>query len=362
MRNPGAASMSVSLVLALACVAQEPAAAPETAPAPRRLRVFDRMQDARIEGRTPPPPAASAEPVRSELGFEPGFAASHRAWLGRRIDRQRTHWETETWKLASLPAAGGVHGGALVLGPGIEQDGSYFAFVVAARPLAHYVLRGRVKLEGHPNPDASSARDCVMLREHWGMLKDPTTLQYWSESVLETHRGIRLMDASGWDRFEIEIPLTHGSTGSLEIRLVHRNGGETSARSWFDDVELVESQLGEEETWKLFLRDYRPNDGNADATPWRLRVTPPTEDRVKEETRDALLLPPPETVAIPVTLPPADARPRLRFEYGMLHEASATPGDGARVTVSFAPEGGAPVELGKFDFDPKNAPDQRCWL
>jgi arylsulfatase len=361
-------ALSLSLSLIPALLAQEPGPAPEVAP--RRIRLFDRMDIARIEGRIEPSTAEPKERVDRNLGFEPGFETTQRAWLGHRIGRT-AKFEDETWKLATITPDSGVTGGALKIGPGIEDDAAFFDFVVAAHPLAHYVLRGRAKVVGNPAAEEASARECIVVRELVGEIDDPTKLGLYNHTVLETHRGSRDLDPGaakdGWQPFAVEIELTQPQTGSLEIRLLHRSGGGKDAVTWFDDLELSETHLSEAQTWALFLSSCRPNDGKAEATPWRLRVTLPTADFIKDETRDAVLLEPPSVLTIPVALPPADSKPTLRFEYGMLSAVSSIPGDGARITVTFttrsgAPGGGAPVELGRVDFDPKTDEKQRCWL
>src|SRR5262245_33251184 len=118
--------------------------------APVRIRLFDRMDEARVEGRLEPSPSSPREHAKTALGFEPGFAAAHRAWLAKPNGRNAT-WLPATWEQATLTKDGGLHGGALQLGPGLAEDRSFLAFVVPAEPLAHYVLRGRIKVEGHPS-------------------------------------------------------------------------------------------------------------------------------------------------------------------------------------------------------------------
>jgi arylsulfatase A-like enzyme len=317
------------------------------------------MDQARFEGDAPRF-ATACDPERTlALGFEPG--AKPVAWLGRR-DGRNVNWESDPWKLATLTADGGVHGGALRIGPGLPEDSSYLSMLVPARPMCRYRLRGRVRLADHPAADEASAREVARLVELTGHLKEPTGLEWRSPAILRTHRIARTREASGFDRFEGEIELTSPETDTLEIRLLHRSGGSAAAATWFDDVELVETPVSQADVLKQIVDEARPNDRHAAETPWRLRVSLPADGNVKQETRDALLLPAPQSLVLPVELPPAATRPLLRFAYGLLPDAFAVAGDGARIAVSFAPEGGAGVELGRFDLDPAHDASQRAWL
>ncbi len=376
--------VTIAVVLAQSVPSPGPArVAPAAggATAPRRIRLFDHMDHARLDVGGHEIEAPAAPPSRREIGFEPDFA--ERAWLGRRVGRGMV-WEKEAWQLAALLPEGGTVGGALRIGPGIAEDGSYLTFVIPGKPLTRYVLRGRVKLVGHPAPDQASAREVVRIVEHTGHLKDPSGLGRYSTSALDMHRGSRTIEPNAWDRFELEIPLSQTRTDTLEIRLIDRTGGNAEAATWFDEVTLDEIPLTVADTWQTCVRRYLPNDGHAAETPWRLRVTLPSDAGVKETTKDAVLLPPGRRLAIPVTLPPAESQPLLRFAYAMLPEAFSMAGDGARIDVSFTPDGGesaarAPgsvagaavalgsveggaLAIGSVEFDPKNNEEERNWL
>jgi arylsulfatase A-like enzyme len=337
--------------------------------APRRVRLFDHMAHAKWTRPDPAAPAesdvAAAASTRS-LGFEASTPC--KLWLGRPAGRD-VKWASdpaEVARLASLVAEGGVHGGALRLGPDLVEDLSFASLLVEVKPLTRYVLRGRVKLVGHPAADESSAREVVRVLEHTARLLDPTTVDRYGGAILGFHRASREgrdVDSSGWDRFELEIPLTAPDAGHLQIRLLHRSGGVAQAQTWFDDLELEETPLSEAATWRMLEERSRPNDGHASEEPWRRRVTLPTHDLVKEETRDALLLRAPASVAIPLVVPAKDAAPILRFAYGLLPEAFVLPGGAERIDVAFAPDGGGEsVALGRFDFDPKHVEADRGWL
>ncbi len=324
--------------------------------APRRIRLFDRLID------ESPAIAPAAEPSTATslaLGFEPDFARP--AWLARRIGRD-ARFEAGAWSLATLTAESGVTGGALRLGPNLQEDGSFLSFLLDAKPLTRYVLRGRVRLVGHPAPDEASSREVARLLEHLGTFADPSRFARFAPTLIETHRATRQRDPGDWDRFEIEIPLTNASTGKLEIRLLHRSGGSTEASTWFDDLVLSEQPLADADVLADMVAGLRATDRDAASTPWRLRVTLPDDGGVKETTRDAALLLPGRRLEFELALPEVAAAPQLRFSYAMLPGCFAIPGDGARIDALFTPSDGPAIALGSFQFDPKNDPTERCWL
>ncbi|MSR47350.1 MAG: hypothetical protein EXS13_09845 [Planctomycetes bacterium] len=349
-------ALAVTLLGFAEAGAQE--AVPKIAPAALRMRLFDRLVevgDAAASAVSEP-----AAPSSLPLGFEPDFARP--AWLARRFGRE-ARFEADTWSSASLTTDGGVAGGALRLGPLLPEDGSFLSFLVKARPLTRYVLRGRVRLVGHPSPEESSAREVARLLEHEGPLTDPSRFSGFAPTLIETHRATRLREPGRWDRFEIEIPLTDSRTGTLEVRLLHRSGGSAEATTWFDELVLVEQALDEAQLCEQMVGGLRATDREAARTPWRLRVTLPDDGAVKETTRDSALLPPGRRLEFALALPDATVAPQLRFSYAMVPACFGVPGDGARIEVSFTPdEAGGVLALGAFEFDPKNDATQRCWL
>ncbi|MBM4014001.1 MAG: hypothetical protein FJ293_03425 [Planctomycetes bacterium] len=355
--------MSIALTFALAGFAalgaQEAATtdAAATAPAPRRLRLFDHLVDA--DAAALPAGTAAAAATALPLGFEPDFA--RKAWVARRVGRD-TRFEADPWSVAALTRDGGVAGGALRLGPQLSEDGSFLCFVVAAKPLTRYVLRGRVRLAGHPAPDEASAREVVRVLEHAGAIADPTLFERFAPSLIATHRATRQREPGDWDRFEVELPLTDSRTGSLEVRLVHRSGGSAEATTWFDELHLSEQVQDEPQIVAQLVGGLRATDRDAARTPWRLRVTLDDDGAVKETTRDSALLLPGRHLEFDVALPEAATAPQLRFSYAMVPACFSAAGDGARIDVSFTPAGGTALPLGAFEFDPKNDPTQRCWL
>jgi len=356
--------MAWSVLLLALAQAEEP-------PAPRRLRLFDAMDRARFEETADPRAGADggdagkgalAPPRTLALALEPGFARP--AWLARKVGRDAQFLD-DAWQLASLQAGGGVTGGALRIGPGLPEDGSFLALLFEAKPLTRYVLRGRVRLDGHPAPDESSAREVARLVERSGRPKEARGLEQGWPSELDLHRATRQREPGGWDRFEIDVPLSHTLCDTLEIRLLHKSGGSDGAATWFDDVELVEEPVDEATAWERIVAPLRPQDRDAAATPWRLRATLPEGGGAKETTKDAVLLPPGRRLALPLALPPADSKPRLRFATGMLPDCYGMAGDGAFLDVAFAPDdagAAAPIALATIAIDPKNDAAQRQWL
>ena len=77
--------------------------------------------------------------------------------------------------------------------------------------------------------------------------------------------------------------------------------------------------------------------------------------------RDAVLLPPPAALSIPIHVD-RDGGPVLRFSYGMLRDAHEAPGDGAELTVAFTEDGREdPFLLTTIPIDPKNDESHRSW-
>jgi arylsulfatase A-like enzyme len=361
--------MALPLAVALLAFAQI-----EPSPAPRRLRLFDAMEHARFEESGAPAAGAAAAgkvalapPRTIVIDLAPGSAVVRPAWLARKVGRD-AQWFDDAWQLASLQAEGGVSGGALRIGPGLPEDGSFLSLLVEAKPQMHYVLRGRVRLDGHPAPDESSAREVARLIERSGHPKEARGLDDRWPSQLDEHRATRQREPGGWDRFEIEIPLSHTLCDTLEIRLLHKSGGSDGAATWFDDLELKEEAVDEATAWERIIAPLRPQDRDAAATPWRLRATLPEAGGAKETTKDAVLLPPGRRLSLPLQMPSADSKPQLRFACGMLPECFGMAGDGAFLDVTFTPEdaggagGTAPIALATVAIDPKNDAAQRQWL
>ncbi|MBL8842187.1 MAG: sulfatase [Planctomycetes bacterium] len=351
-------SIAALLLTAVAWVADDgPAAAPAAAP-PRRLRLFDHFAPG--SALPVPRPAPLPETAARPLGFEPGFAAP--VWLARRIGRE-TRYEADPWSAAALLPEGGAHGGALRLGPGLAEDGSHFGFLLEAKPQTRYVLRGRVRHVGHPDPDAASAREVARLLVHAGRVTDPSRWPRGAPTLLDTQRATRERSEDGWDRFELAVAATDARTGTLEVRLLQRSGGSANAETWFDDLELVEQPLDEAQLLAIGCLGLAPGDREAARTPWRLRVTLPDDGGVKETTKDAALLLPGRALEFDLTVPELAAAPRLRFSHALLPGCFAAPGDGVRLDVTFrSADGSASASLGSFEFDPKNDPEQRRWL
>ncbi|MFO0984867.1 MAG: sulfatase [Planctomycetota bacterium] len=333
-------------------------AAPSDPPLPAPGRLFDLMNQAKVEGLTPgPTDVPGAAPVTTQLGFEAGTAI--KLWFARPRDRD-VEVSEGLGSAGALTAEGGVAGGALRLGPGVAEDYCYAALLVPVKPLHRYVVRGRVKLEHNPLADEASSREVLRVLEHQGSLTSLSSVPRRMHSLRRPQRVSRLRDPSPWDRFTLAL-LTGSATQTLEIELLHRTAGSDQAITWFDDLSLEETEVTEAELYQSIAAGYRKSDGREQLTPWRLRVPLMIPGDNREEHRDAVLLPPPARLSLPLAVPAASAKPLLRFHYGMLPEAFSVAGDGATIDVSFTTQAGERVLLGQFAFDPKNNASDRLW-
>lgn len=148
---------------------------------------------------------------------------------------------------------------------------------------------------------------------------------------------------------------------ALEPQRAPQGDGSNPSRTDVDDPTADGAPLTGAALWAQLRERHAPRDGQQASTPWRIRAALPRAGVRAEEVRDAVLLPPPSTLSFPLVLPPAETAPRLRFRCGMLPEAFDVPGDGARITVRFRPDGGEAVEVGAIDFDPKQNAEDRGW-
>ena len=340
----------------------DPTAATPLEPA-SRVRVFDLMAQGKLSGLSDA--ADDAAPARRvDLVQEP--TTERKLWFAT-VEGRSYDYTEEMGTEMTLTDAGGVEGGALRLGPGVERDRSYLVMIEPAKPMTRYRITGRVKLEGNPKADMPTSREVLRVHEHDRVVRDPTRSRRRGRfRPARPHRVSRTLDPSGWDRFELSF-LTRPSTKGLEIRLLHRTGDTDAAATWYDNVVLEEQTVSEREIYDFVASGYRPHDGQEDRTPWRLRVNLEVgaiaEQRpgMRREYRDALLLPPPGRLRVPLTMPKADTVPQLQFHYGMLQESFGIDGDGAVISVSFEPTGGAPVAVGSVAFDPKSNRAHRYW-
>ncbi|MDP6940345.1 MAG: hypothetical protein QF848_16125, partial [Planctomycetota bacterium] len=150
--------------------------------------------------------------------------------------------------------------------------------------------------------------------------------------------------------------ITGSTTACLELQLLHRSGDSEAATTYFDDVHVEQTSLSLPEVIEHITQNYKPRDGSESQTPWRLRV------ELMGEVRDAVLIPPPASLAIPAAIPGAASRPHLRFQYSMTPEAQRAEGDGAYIDVSFEDGAGVKTSLGRVSVDPRNERDHRFWL
>ena len=330
-------------------------------PAATRWALFAHMQEARFEG-LPERGAGAGEPARHAYGFEGQLSPAAR--FGR-LDGRSLDWSAEAGAEYGVAGGAGLVGDALALGPELA-DLSRISLTLPATGLARVVVTGRVRLEGHPDPDNATAREVLRLVEHEGEVADPTTLSRRERWRAQTHRFSRHLDPSGWDHVRAEI-LTQASTGTLELQLLHQSGGLGSARTLYDELSVEVTPLDDADVLSEIEQHHRPRDGRERDTPWRMRVELDAaggeggRSRTRE-TRDCLLLAPPARVFAPLSVPGAEHEPLLRLYAGMAPESFGAPGDGARLVARFHPaDGSAAIELGRVELDHKSNSRQRSW-
>ena len=335
-------------------VTPEPETPAAPAPPPRRIRLFDHMDDARLAN-APSSNNERAQPSRHLFDFDQ--TQPDEIFYGKPSGRSVDY---DVDNVGVVDASGGREGAGLRLGPDLPEDRSQAVVFVPAAGRARVTVTGRVKLEGNPKSEDSSSREVLRVIEHSSVVDRPTRSRGgWRRP--RPRRVSRRIDPSGWDRFEVSF-ISGSSTESLEVQLLHRSGNSAEAVTRFDDVSVETTKLTEAEIYEHLRARYRPDDGNEDATPWRSRISLSSADgRRRSEVRDAVILPPPTQLEIPVRLPPKDIKPTLRFQYGMPQEAHNAKGDGARLEVRFAPDEGEEVAIGQVDVDPKNDRAQRRW-
>ena len=329
----------------------------EPSRASRCIALFERMGEARFVG-LPRDDGPAEEPRRLALDFE--GSSPERIWYGR-VQGRSIDYSEDAGPIGGIDPEGGLRGGALRLGPGLPQDASRAVLLLAAEGHSRIRISGRVRLEGNPLASEASSREVLRVVEHRRELRGSARPSRSSRIFGSTHRVSRRLDPSGWDRFELSFVAGSG-TRSLEIQLLHKSGDSEEAVTRYDDLLIEQSAALDAELYGDLCGGYRPRDGRELETPWRLRVALRSQDRRRQETRDAVLLPPPAELSLPLRVPPAEARPSLRFSYGMLPEASRAAGDGARIEVAFRGPRGGSVPLGAVELDPKNDREHRAWL
>lgn len=313
------------------------------------------MDDARLVD-APSRSDKRTEPTRQTFDFDQ--ATPEKIFYGKSSGRRVDYGAKD---VGVVDASGGREGAGLRLGPDLPEDRSRAVVIVPTTGRANVTVTGRVRLEGNPSSEDSSSREVLRVIEHSSVIERPGQSRRRWGGQSSTMRVSRRIDPSGWDRFELSF-ITQSSTESLEVQFLHRSGDSAQAVTRFDDISFETAKLTEGEIYEQLREHYRPNDGNQDATPWRSRISLSSADgRRRSEVRDAVLLPPPTKLEIPVRLPPPDAKPTLRFHYGMPQEAHSANGDGARLEVRFVADGGEVIEIGGVDVDPKNDRSQRRW-
>jgi arylsulfatase A-like enzyme len=318
--------------------------------APVRVRLFDRM----AEATSTHPPVAAGEATVQRWAYDFDGAAPQQVWFAR-LDGRDLDWTSTAWALDELggrPSKQGdtSAGGALRMGPGLGEDLSRASLLLPARGRARWVVSARVKVEGNPESSEGSSREAVRIVEHQAEITDPTPARLRRQQPVRVSRRI---DPSGWDIVETEL-VTSATTRTLELQLLHRTGGAAEAITRFDDITIEETPLDEAQLVAHLTRRYRPNDGQEQETPWRLRV------ELLGEVRDAVLVPTAGELSLPLEVPAAATAPRLRFQLGALPEATREKGDGSRMTVAFV-DGAGETTLGVHELDPKNDRSVRGW-
>ncbi|MEM9382264.1 MAG: sulfatase [Planctomycetota bacterium] len=347
-------ALPLALLLA-ACGSNGAGTTTPKGPPPVRVRLFDAMDAARVTA----PAAPAAEAVTSEVAFDFDAPESSpgEVWFAT-PERRRLRWLEGG---AAVDPEGGREGGALRLGPGVAEDYSRASVLVPVAGRHRVVVEARVRIEGLDDPERGSNREALRLYEHRGAgVADPTAELDVAGERMRRRRiegAMRRIEPNGWDHVRAEV-VTSREAATLEIHLLHRTGGSEDVVTRFDDLRIEMTPMDEAAYLAHLVRRYRPRDGQEGRTPWRLRV-----DRMGE-VRDCVLVPASGEVAIPLTVPPAESNPQLRFGLGALPEASRVKGDGARMTVVFVGDydgGSTESELGVFELDAKNERGDRAW-
>ena len=337
--SPLKAACLVGLVCVGSCAEEPPK------PEPARVRLFDlmdRVEQAQFI-------AGGGGEIESTYLWTYDFSESapEELWFGRPEGR-RIKWGADG---AAVDPEGGLEGGSLKLGPGVEEDRSVFAMLFPCEGRMRLVVSARVKLEDNPLSEDASTRETLRVLEHRSSVEDPGAARRRPRS---SARVSRRHDPSGWDRIEVEL-LTDAETETVEVQLLHRSGDSAESVTRFDEVSVDLARLTEREVLERVVEQYRPKDGNAERDPWRLRVSQ------RGEVRDAALLMCPGRMAFPLRVPSAEHAPRLRFGLSGLPEARRARGDGVVLSLSFEGADGVSLPLKELDFDPKNERDHREW-
>ena len=312
--------------------------------APLRVRLFDQITETTFSGL--PTGEEGASPEVTTFDFE----APTPLWFARADGRNLVLDEGG----AVRDEEGGLAGGSLRIGPGVVEDLSRALLLVPSGPMRRVRVTGRVRLEGHPDPENSTYREALRVAEHRSDLEEPAH----RDRRLRAYTPLRVsrrFDPSGWDRFELSF-VTGARTKTIELHALHRSGDSSDSITRFDDIVVEQTVLGPAEIVAYLGERYRPRDGQADQTPWRLRVD------LGGEVRDTMLLPPPATASFPVRIAGESHGQRLRFMTGMTPDVHRGDEDGAIVVVSFESRDGDQRELARVDVDPRNERDHRRWI
>ena len=166
-----------------------------------------------------------------------GESKPGQTWFAKPKGRRLEWGGTE----ATIDPEGGLEGGSLKLGPGVEEDRSVFAMLFPCEGRDRLVISARVRLEGNPLAGDASTRETLRVLEHRTSIDDPGAARRRPRS---SARVSRRHDPSGWDRIEIEL-LTDSESETVEVQFLHRTGGLASSVTRFDDVSVELTHLTE---------------------------------------------------------------------------------------------------------------------
>ena len=161
MRKPCSPALSFLAFLFSAC-AQE-----EARPEPVRVRLFDLMDQVE-QAQVLSEPLGEVEST-NVWRYDFSESAPQQLWFGRPVGRQ-LEWGGEG---ASVDPSGGLEGGSLKLGPGVEEDRSVFAMMFPCEGRMRLVVSARVKLEGNPLSEDATTREALRIVEHRSSIEEP---------------------------------------------------------------------------------------------------------------------------------------------------------------------------------------------
>ena len=330
------------LLLVAACAEDDPA------PSAQRIRLFDLMDRATLVGPPTPDDAPAGETV-AVADFD--GEVPERLWL---LVDEPVSFSADDERLGS---GAGAQGAGLSVGPFDAEGAGAAVFLVPAQGYARYDITGRVRRGGVANGDADATHEALRVLEHVGEVDDPSSVPPYLRLIATTHGSSSQRDPAGWDRVSVSF-VTRADTGTLELQLRHQDDGSGRSITRFDDVTVRHTPLAEADFWDHLRGLHAPRDGQQESTPWRVRASLPRPGVRAQEVRDAVLLPPPTTLAFPVThAAPRDTAPRAALSATACRaRRTSADGDGAQAwSCGSSPTEGDAIELG----DSRGRPQER---